>query len=501
MANSLVKAQLLFLDIQYLTGEETVYFLPVTYMNASQGEALLRDFPSSVIIPLSVNGEDGFLCDATYDKRFQAELLHLIAQKKRIRYNKNEIRFLPGKAFPAMLGDPASPPAPQLLKTEQSNTSVIYGNVFYLKIFRRVEGGINPDAEMIKYLSSRKFPYIPTFAGTVEYVPAEGKPMSLGLLQSYTPNQGDAWHYALDQVTRFYEKALTQKEDFERMKKNLSTEPVSPPVDMDCSLFINSLYLEMVQLLGKRTGEMHDVLSREEDDPDFTPESFSMLYQRSVYQAMGSQARSVMKLMKRSIEHLPLETQGEAAPIIEQEQMIYARFKQILKTKFSAKKIRIHGDYHLGQVLFTGKDFVIIDFEGEPLRSISERRLKRSSLRDVAGMLRSFHYAAYGALFLRKVVREEDFAFLEGCADFWYNHVSQVFLKAYFEALAGTQVLPRKKEELDLLLDVFLLDKAMYELGYELNNRPDWVLIPLRGIRHILARNKGRGAGRQKLSR
>ncbi|MFA5259905.1 MAG: maltose alpha-D-glucosyltransferase [Candidatus Omnitrophota bacterium] len=497
LVNSQVKAQLLFLDIQYVTGDNPIYFLPVTYLNASQGEALLRDSPGGVIVPLSVKGEDGVLCDATYDKRFQAELLHLMAQKKKMRHDHDEIRFLPAKAFPAMLGSSRRPPAPQLLKAEQSNTSVIYGNIFYLKLFRRLAEGVNPDVEMIKYLSSRNFQHIPTFAGTVELTVASGKSMTLGLLQSYTPNEGDAWLYTLDHVIRFYEKVLSRKEDVERMKKNWSPGSTPFSAEGDGGLFIDALYLQMIRLLGQRTGQMHDALSREEDHPDFTPESFSMLYQRSVYQAMGGQARSVMKLLKKIVKHLPAENQREAGPVLEQEERIFSCFKQILSTKFSAKKIRIHGDYHLGQVLFTGKDFVISDFEGEPLRSMSERRLKRSPLRDVAGMLRSFHYAACAALFLKKIVREEDSVFLEGCADFWYAHVSQIFLQSYLKALEGTQVLPRKKGDLDLLLDVFLLDKAVYELGYELNNRPDWALIPLRGIRRILARSKGRGADGQ----
>jgi maltose alpha-D-glucosyltransferase/alpha-amylase len=496
MANSFVKAQLLFLAIQYVTGEETVYFLPVAYLRASEGEALSRDVPASVIIPLSVKGEKGYLCDATYDKRFQAELLHGMTQKRKMRHHHNEIHFLPGKAFHAMLGDLPVPPVPQLLKAEQSNTSVIYGQKFYFKLFRRLEGGINPEPEMIKYLSSRKFPHIATFAGTMEYIPATGKPMTLGLLQSYTPNQGDAWQLTLDHVTHFYEKILTRKEDIARLKESPDTPEGASLLEGKCGEFVDALYVQMVQMLGRRTGEMHAALSREDAHPDFTPESFSMLYQRSVYQSMGSQARGVMKLLRKIIGHLPVETQGEATPIIEEEPQIYSRFKQILKTKFSAKKIRIHGDYHLGQVLFTGKDFVISDFEGELLRPISERRLKRSPLRDVAGMLRSFHYAAYGALFFKEAVREEDFAFLEWCADFWYTRVSQIFLESYFETLEGTQILPRKKVERDTLLDVFLLDKAMYELGYELNNRPDWVLIPLRGIRHILGRSKDRGDGR-----
>ena len=167
------------------------------------------------------------------------------------------------------------------------------------------------------------------------------------------------------------------------------------------------------------------------------------------------------------------------------EQQILAQEQRILEHHADAAKIRIHGDYHLGQVLYTGKDFVIIDFEGEPARPMSERKLKRSALRDVAGMMRSFQYAAYSALW-QPSMREEDRAFLERWADLWYRQLSATFLSSYLTATAGAAFLPKKESDLQILLEAYLLDKAVYEVGYELNHRPDWVVIPIRGIKHIL---------------
>ena len=167
------------------------------------------------------------------------------------------------------------------------------------------------------------------------------------------------------------------------------------------------------------------------------------------------------------------------------EQEILAREKRLLDRRTNAAKIRIHGDYHLGQLVYTGKDFVILDFEGEPARPLSDRKMKRSALRDVAGMMRSFQYAAYAALW-QQALRKEDVPFLERWADLWYRQTSSIFLHSYLKATAGATFVPKNTEDLQVMLEGYLLDKAVYEIGYELNNRPSWVLIPIRGIKHIL---------------
>jgi maltose alpha-D-glucosyltransferase / alpha-amylase len=182
---------------------------------------------------------------------------------------------------------------------------------------------------------------------------------------------------------------------------------------------------------------------------------------------------------------LPDKFQDEARDVLASEKAILEREKRILDRRTVAAKIRIHGDYHLGQVLHTGKDFIILDFEGEPARPLSERKLKRSALRDVAGMMRSFQYAAYSALW-QPAMRPEDVPFLERWADVWYRHMSSVFLQSYLQTTAGAIFVPQKSDDLQILLEAYLLDKAVYEISYELNNRPNWVVIPIRGIKHIL---------------
>jgi len=200
---------------------------------------------------------------------------------------------------------------------------------------------------------------------------------------------------------------------------------------------------------------------------------------------MRALLRRTSGLLQKRLDDLPEKFRDEAQRVLAAEKEILGREKRILDRRSIAAKIRIHGDYHLGQVLYTGKDFVILDFEGEPARPLSERKLKRSPLRDVAGMMRSFQYAAYSALW-QPAMRPEDVPFLESWADLWYRQMSSVFLQSYLTTTTGAAFLPQNNEDLPILLEAYLLDKAVYEIGYELNNRPGWVVIPIRGIQHIL---------------
>jgi maltose alpha-D-glucosyltransferase/alpha-amylase len=247
------------------------------------------------------------------------------------------------------------------------------------------------------------------------------------------------------------------------------------------------LYLETAQLLGQRTGEMHVALAQDPDSPNFAPEPFTDFYRQSIYQSMLGQATHTLQLLRQRLRYLPDTEQEEAQQLLSRQTEIRRRFQGLRDRRITAMRLRCHGDYHLGQVLYTGKDFVIIDFEGEPARSLSVRRMKRSPLRDVAGMLRSFHYAAFAALLDQTAsVRPEDLPLLEPWARFWYQWVSVAYLKTYLAVTAEASFLPETREELRLLMDVYLLEKALYELGYELNSRPTWVKVPLQGILQLL---------------
>jgi maltose alpha-D-glucosyltransferase/alpha-amylase len=244
-------------------------------------------------------------------------------------------------------------------------------------------------------------------------------------------------------------------------------------------------YLESARLLGDRTARMHLALADPAGGADFAPEPFSDHYRIGLYHGMIQQANRGLQLLRKRLPHLPEAAQVDGRRVLEFEAQIRERFRPLRDQRIGGVRTRHHGDFHLGQVLYTGKDFVIIDFEGEPQRPLSERRLKRSPLRDVAGMLRSFQYAAWFAL-PRHVVRPQALPALESWAAFWTGWVGAEYLNGYFTAARGAPFVPASIEHVRVLLDAFLLEKAVYEIGYELNNRPDWVRIPLRGVQSLL---------------
>jgi maltose alpha-D-glucosyltransferase/alpha-amylase len=236
-----------------------------------------------------------------------------------------------------------------------------------------------------------------------------------------------------------------------------------------------------VRLLGRRTGELHHAMVGEADNPAFAIEPFTALYRRSLYQSLRTLTRSTFDLLRRRLPVLPEALREEARAVLGMEDLLLRQARAVLERRLTSVRIRIHGDYHLGQVLYTGKDFVIVDFEGEPIRSLSERRFKRSPLRDVAGMIRSFEYASAFAL-RRGPMRSEDVPLLIPWARLWTRWTSATFLRGYLEVAGEAPFLPADRGELGELLDFYLLDKTVYELRYELNNRPEWLVIPLESI-------------------
>jgi len=486
--------KLLFIRVEYREGNPETYTLPVTAAFGEEAAQIQRDLPQAVVAPLKVQVKDreqtGVVYDALWNADLSRALLDAIGQGCSFKGTEGTLIASSTKAYSDLVNAVADLD-PAVMKAEQSNTSVVYGDRVILKLYRRLENGVNPDWEIGRVLTAMTFPYSPPVGGAIEYVRSDGEPVTLAILQAFVRNQGDAWKHTLEAFDRYLRqsRAQTTALDGTPAPRKPLMEMVHEEVPALAHELIG-LYLESAESLGQRTAELHVALAQCRDNQNFAPEPFSSEYRRSRYESMCQLAERTCSLLKLRLNDLPSTTKQEARRVLDYEPGILARFRALLDLESSALRIRCHGDYHLGQVLWTGQNFMIIDFEGEPARPLSERRIKHPPILDVVGMLRSFHYAPYAVLLDQRSdpLAEDDLETLEPWIRFWYSWVSAVFLKAYLGIAGRASFWPQSRDEVEILLDVHLLEKAVYELGYELNNRPDWVKIPLRGIIQLLDR-------------
>jgi len=460
---------ILLVDVEYTEGASETYVLPLTMAWGEDAKAVMDQesahILSRIVKPTSSDKEQGILFEAVYAPDFGKRLLKFLAKRQHLKGRQGELHAWPGK------------------------NSLNYGSELVLKIYRRLDRGPQPEMELCRFLTERtSFRNIPLYAGSLTYHQPGVEACVLGVLQHFVPSHGDAWKYSQDALERFVESVLALGPETQAPQcpcgywEAASGNTPQPVTDLI------GPYLEMIALLGRRTAELHVALASRTDDPAFAPEPFSYLYQRSVFQSLQSQLKTVFTLLRKNLKRLDDDLKGMAQDVLGTEKSILDQFRAIhnQSRKIAVSKIRIHGDYHLAQALYTGKDFVIIDFEGEPARPLSERRLKRSALRDVAGMLRSFDYLAQMVLRDQILVRKTDATLLGPWIGAWSSTVSGMFLRAYMEAARGHVFLPDRDEDTKCLLDIFVMDKAVYELGYELNNRLDWVDLPLKGLKNLM---------------
>ena len=477
-------------QVTYQSGLPDIYQLPVSFAQKALAIKLEDACPKAIISRMTINGVEGVLYDALYGAPLQEAMIKLMAENSEVRLKDSKLLFTSHEMLKDHMAD-AESIRPRVLSGEQSNTSLIYGNRFFMKIFRKVDRAINPDLEITRFLTENtSFSNIPAFIGSIEWK-YEKDSLVVAMMQEMVESSGDAWVNMLDRLNDYNETILVSNRAMISQEKLGSLiDPVGYDfIPEDLKELIDAGTAEQANLLGVRTGEMHLALASGTAFQDFKPEEYSLHYQRSLYAGLQSLVRGTFLNQSKNLQKLDEEVRQEAEEVLAMKEDILEVLRRIYRKKIDVIKIRIHGDYHLGQVLFTGKDFVITDFEGEPARSYSERRLKRSPLRDVAGMIRSFHYAAYGSLVLDSHIRKEDFSKLIPFVDNWYHYMSGFFMKSYLDTVKGSAFIPNNKADLETLMTTFLLEKAIYELNYELNNRPGWVMIPLRGIKALMKKD------------
>lgn len=482
---------LALIKVTYTEWNPETYLIPLTWLSNDRLQTVKDRHPLSTIAALSLGDVEGVLCDAVYFEEIRELFFDLISGRTRVHgANGTSLIGLRGGGVTK-----SSPPRTELFPSrvaavEQNNTSILYGERLLFKMYRKIEEGTNPEPEILQYLGdNKKFHNTPSYLGGIEYHAASGKKYDLGVLQTFVACHGDGWRNTLTSLSQFVEHLLTHKHDLPKLPVRCPTllDVVDSGIPTQFRNLVRGLHLEMALLLGRRTAEMHQALVSGSTDSTWAMEEFSTLYQRSLFQSMRGQVRKNFQLLAENLPRLPDDQQrSRAVQALAAEKEIIASLQKITGSRFSAMKCRIHGDFHLGQALFTGKDFVFIDFEGEPFHSLGERRLKRSPLRDVAGMIYSFHFAAMTTLFQHGESHPEDTALLEPWLEAWYFYVSGSYLKAYLHTMKNSPLVPADREELTVMLRCFLIQKVIHELGAELNNNPARVELPLRGIGMLL---------------
>ena len=483
---------LVLIRVEFDEGEPEIYQLPLSVAHGTETEQVAANLSDFILAHLeSADGTKGLLYSAFRDRRFPDALLGMISRRRRVRTHRGELAGSHTRSLRRILGTErpsleASVPRP----SPQNNTGIFFGDRLMMKVYRRLESGPNPEQEILQWLTAEGFNNAPHLAGHIEYRNSLGDVTTAAILESYVPHQANGWNYALDNLGLFLERALAAQDD-----PRLAQVKSGTPMDLErenapqvvCDLV--GSFQQMSRLLGQRTGELLIALARNHEDAAFTPEPFTDFYRQGLYHGMLGHATRCFTRLRSTVRHLPDDIRSDAEQLLNRENELRTRLKPLRDHRIPTIRTRIHGDMHLGQVLFTGKDFVFIDFEGDPRRSIGERRIKYSPLRDVAGMLRSFHYAAHAVLYGKVpgiIPQKESATQLHRWAGFWYRWVGATYLHGYLSTQGVTQLLNIGGDELRILLDAYLLERGMIEVLSDLQNRPEWARIPIVGILEIL---------------
>ncbi len=479
---------LTIVTLEYVDSGRETYLVPLALLSGEAAERVVKRSPSAVLARIT-GARKGAIVDGIHDDGVCERLLGMVNRSEELATRRGSVQgFVLGNRQPSVVSQP--PLATQQWKRgggDQSNSIAFADDRLVLKLFRRIEPAPNPEFEIGRFLTERRFARTPPLGGALQYLRSGLEPGTLAVVQAAVKHQGSGWDYTLDDLRRYYERVVARVKrssgrdgrdglNGDERREGLVPQPFFAALE--------HWYLQTAATLGRRTAELHLTLA-EATDMAFVPEVLDRTALERVAEDMSAHAKAALDLLARRRGTLDDRSVEHAEAILDRRADLIARFDRLRSLDGAGWRIRVHGDYHLGQVLRTEEDFIIIDFEGEPSRSIEERRIKQSPLKDVAGMMRSYSYAAYAALFAFTTHTPDDYFLLEAWADAWQHWASEAFLTAYETSIGNVPLAPSRTASRPLL-DAFVLDKALYELGYEVNNRPDWVRIPLMGIRKLI---------------
>ncbi len=478
--------------VDYSDGDPETYVLPGSVAVGEEAEQLKTKLSDVSVAELQAqDASKGVMYSAVWDPTFCDALLSAIARRRRFRGEKGELIGTHTRAFRTVWGQSHPELSPAVLNAEQSNTAIKYGNRFLLKLYRRVEPGVHPEAEMGAFLTERGFENAAALAGMLEYRAGPADATVVATLSAFIENQGDAWHYTLDSLSQFFEAGLARKEsDYAGSdvgKHPLELAGVEPPAHVH---ELMGAYLDSANLMGRRIAELHLALSSEPVQPAFAPEMFTDHYRQGLQHSLIALTNQAFQFLRFQLKNLSAATQADAQKLLDQQDKLRKYFRLISDRRIAAARIRIHDDLRLSRLLHTGKDFVFIGFEGPADRPLSERRIKRCPLRDVASLLMSFQFAA-DAVFYDQVHgvthRPETAPALESLAAYWFQWTSATFLNGYFGRVGSAAPLGLTDANARLLLDAFLFEQALEEIREQLREQPERVKTPIKLLQRILA--------------
>jgi len=483
-------SQILLSQIDYTEGDPELYVLPGSVAAGPAAEDVRAKLSDVSVMRLSgPGGTAGLLYSAAWNPAFGAAVLGAIARRRRFHGKLGELIGTHNRAFRKAWGASHPHLEASALRARQSNTSIVFGDRFILKIYRRVEAGIHPEVEIGAFLLEQSFEHVPPLTGTIEYRTSNGSSMTVAALHAFVPNQGDVWNYSLHSLGQFFENALAGHAP-EEPGLDTARHPLELQTEVPARVHqMIGAYLTSAQLLGQRTAELHLALSLDPSNPDFAPEPFTDHYRHSLYHGMMVLTAQTFQLARQRLTALAGIALDEVKEVLSRQDEIRTRFRAIPDRRAASMRIRLHDNLRLEQVLHTGKDFVFIGLGGRSDKSLSERRIKRSPWRDVASMLLSFQCAAHAVLFdeVPGVTRRaEDTPALESWASYWCDWVSAIYLKGYFEAAGRMSSLSLSDGDVRLLLEAFVIERALEEMGRELVERPARAHISARTILRVL---------------
>ncbi len=493
------KHVILLLRAEFTTGDPESYLVPVSCVRGDEAQIAQEENPASILAEMHADdGSRALLYSATRSEEFLSALLDAFARRKKLHADHGLAIAQHNRQFRRLWGGTHPDLKPFLLPSAEVHTSIKYGDRFIMKILRNVAPGVNGGVEMGEFLSERQaepFPYAVPFAGQMEYQPvAGGESTTLAMLHGFVPNEGNAWQHTRRHLNDYFQQAENSGRPRQEMQKSAPTniyqlnfvlaEPPSIATDLIGS------YLSLAGTMGQRVAQMHLLLAQPNSDPAFAPEPFNDFYRQSLYHGYVALTGRRLEFVRQRYADMREDLRPLAAKVLEQESAILDRFRAVFEQRIPSVRTRYHGRLHLGHVLITPeRDISIFDFEGDPDQHLSERRIKRCPLRDVASMLLSLGYAAQSVV--RQFTSSEYDAssardILRVWGRFWYAHASAAFLRAYLKAADGAPYLPPEREQQQTLLNAYLLERALLDLRADIQDKPEFSGMPLRIILHLL---------------